>query len=86
MKCPTCRAEMVWGRLGIVQEGVFFRAPGRQQVPIDQKTGFRCEECETVVICKSTPNDTEAPCLECGAVMAPGETVCAKCGWTYKDS
>ena len=25
----------------------------------------------------------EAPCLGCGAVMAPGVTVCPQCGWTY---
>jgi hypothetical protein len=84
---------MLWGRFSIEQSipylrkgGVqlFFRAPGSERVAIEQPAGFRCEVCETVLMCKSTVNDTEAPCMACGAVMAPGVTVCPQCGWTYE--
>ena len=27
---------------------------------------------------------TEAACLACGAMMAPGVTACSQCGWTYE--
>jgi hypothetical protein len=94
MKCPTCKAEMLWGRFSIEttipyleNKGdvhLFFRAPGRERVAIEQRTGFRCQECETFVMCKSTANDTEAQCLACGAVMAAGVAVCPQCGWTYE--
>jgi hypothetical protein len=92
MNCPTCNRNMLWGRFSIEQsiphlggEGsLFFRAPGGERVAIEQATGFRCEACGTVLMCKSTVNDTEAPCLGCGAVMAPGVTVCPQCGWTYE--
>jgi predicted RNA-binding Zn-ribbon protein involved in translation (DUF1610 family) len=87
MNCPTCNANMPWGRLRIVSHGaasLYFEPPGADLVLVEQETGFRCETCGTVVICQSTANDTEAPCLACGAVMAPGVTVCPQCGWTYE--
>ena len=31
-----------------------------------------------------TAEDTEAPCLSCGAVIPAGVTACPQCGWTYK--
>jgi hypothetical protein len=75
---------MLWGRIGWRGEpGLFFQAPGCDWVAIDE-VGFRCETCGMVVLCKSTVNDTEAPCLTCGAEMAPGVTVCPQCGWTYE--
>jgi hypothetical protein len=84
---------MLWGRIVIEDPGIprvgatgrlFFRAPGAERLAIEQPAGFRCEACGTVVMCKSKVTDTEAPCLACGAVMAPGVTVCPKCGWTYE--
>jgi hypothetical protein len=26
----------------------------------------------------------DTPCLECGGVIPAGESVCGKCGWTFK--
>jgi hypothetical protein len=84
---------MLWGRIVIERgaipgleniAGLVFRAPGAERVAIEQPAGFRCEACGTVVICKSKVTDTEAPCLACGVVMAPGVTVCPNCGWTYE--
>ena len=63
-----------------------FREPGRKPLaimsPFDTPEAFRCTACGTVIICGLHGTDSE--CLACGAMMAPGVTVCPKCGWTYE--
>lgn len=48
---------------------------------IELPAACRCAECKTTVICGK--DGTEAECLSCGEFMAPGQTMCASCGWTY---
>jgi len=44
----------------------------------------RCETCGHFLII-TDPKYTDSECLVCHTVMPAGASMCAKCGWTYKE-
>ena len=45
---------------------------------------FRCSRCGWLESFADPPTSPEeVSCLECGATLPVGESVCAECGWTW---
>ena len=86
--------------VGFSWQELYFKAGDEEDdvsllAPNEPRRAFRCPGCGLAVISQerfsseaSVRADAAEPseCLACGAALAPGETRCSKCNWTYKES
>jgi predicted RNA-binding Zn-ribbon protein involved in translation (DUF1610 family) len=84
--------------VGFSWQELYFKAGDEEEdvsllAPNEPRRAFRCPGCGLAIISQermpseaSARADSTEPseCLACRAPLAPGETVCPRCGWTYK--
>jgi len=68
--------------------GLYFRIPGEERIQLleanDVAEAALCEMCGVIVL--AGKGGRNMSCLSCKEIIRADESVCSKCGWTYKSS
>ncbi|GMV14403.1 MAG: hypothetical protein HS104_19735 [Polyangiaceae bacterium] len=94
MLCPNCQSPLQEGRIELRSPRLwpasrvddaslcFTDAAGNAIYPEVGHRGFRCRECDTVVVLGRP--DAELTCFECGTLIVGDAERCPDCGWSWK--